>query len=86
MLLFLKCVYNYVLKYCCFLNRNEGGLELNIFFFVFKCLIIFFCFIERCIGKDFIIYNFQIVNVFDDDSNDFIKGNLWFNLNFQIII
>lgn len=42
MLLFLKCVYNYVLKYCCFLNRNEGGLELNILFFVFKFLIIFF--------------------------------------------
>lgn len=58
------------------------GVWNSIFFSVFKCSIIFFCFIERCTGKDFIIYNFQIANVFDDDSNDSTKGNLWFNLNF----
>lgn len=35
------------------------------------------------------LYDFQIANVFDDDSNESTKSkrkNLWFDLNFQISI
>lgn len=77
MLLLLKCAYNYVLKYCCSLNRNEGGLELNILFSVFKFSIIFFVSLKDAQVKILLLYNFQIANVFDDDSNDSTKGNLW---------
>lgn len=35
------------------------------------------------------LYDFQIANVFDDDSNESTiskRNNLWFDLNFQISI
>lgn len=60
MLLLLKCTYNYVLKYCCFLNRNEGGLELNILFSVFKFSNIFFVSLKDAQVKILLYITFRL--------------------------
>lgn len=60
MLLLLKCAYNYVLKYCCSLNRNEGGLELNIFFLYLSAQLFFFVSLKDAQVKILLYITFRL--------------------------